>query len=79
MPTTEMTLNELRAKIKAERSGVGKKPYSHNIIGLLLQQIDRDHGLAEANKAITDFHLIPLGWSHKTCPTCGHWPCGCGG
>jgi hypothetical protein len=73
-----MTLDELKAKIKAERPGVGVKPYSHNIIRLLLQQIDKEYGLAEANKAIDDFDLIPLGWRHKACPTCGHWPCGCG-
>lgn len=74
-----MTLDDLREKIEEERPDVGKKPYSHNIIGLLLQQIDKKYGLAEANKAIADFNLIKLGWSYKTCPTCGHWPCGCGG
>jgi len=57
------TLEELREKIEDEVPYVDVKPYSHNIIGLLLSQIAKEHGRAEANKAIEDFGLEELGWS----------------
>jgi len=56
------TLEELRQSIKEERQYVDKKPYSHNIISLRLQQIFEDYGKVETNKAIKDFKLDKLGW-----------------
>ena len=63
MDFTRESLEQLRIKIKRESRFVGKKPYSHNIIGLYLQEIARDHGQVEANKAIIDFKLNKLGWN----------------
>jgi hypothetical protein len=74
-----MSLTELRAQIQRESQTIGVKPYSHNIVGLALQQIDKEHGRVEANKAIDDFKLKRHGWSYEPCDHCGHWPCGCGG
>jgi len=56
------TLKELRAQIKKEVPYVDIKPYSHNIIGLVLMQIAKEFGKDEANKAIDDFGLVNLGW-----------------
>jgi len=61
----EPTLRDLRAKIKAERPYVDVRPYSHNIISLLLQQIAKYHGKDKANKAIRDFDLEGLGWHEE--------------
>jgi len=57
------TLEELRAEIEHEAQYVDIKPYSHNIIALLLGQIAKEHGQTEANKAIVDFELDDMGWS----------------
>ena len=59
---TPRTLKELRNKIDAEVDFVDIKPYSHNIIGLVLNEIFSKFGKDEANKAIRDFGLKPLGW-----------------
>ena len=56
------TLKELRAQIKKEVPYVDIKPYSHNIIGLVLMQIAKEFGKGEDNKAIDDFGLVKLGW-----------------
>ena len=56
------TLKKLRAEVSREVPWVGTKPYSHNIIGLVLAQIAKEYGDDEANKAIEDFHLEALGW-----------------
>lgn len=55
-------LNELRKKIRNEIPYVDVKPYSHNIISLLLSQISKDYGNTEANKTIEDYNLEKLGW-----------------
>lgn len=57
------TLEEWRAVISREKGSVGKKPYSHNIIGLALGGIAKEYGIPAANKAIRDFKLKKLGWS----------------
>lgn len=61
----QKTLKDLRATIARESHFVDLKPFSHNIIGLALAQIDKEFGRAEANKAINDFDLESLGWSSK--------------
>ncbi len=58
-------LEELREDIKRERKYVDKKPYSHNIISITLLIIAKEFGKEEANKAITDFKLINLGWQKE--------------
>ena len=55
-------LKRLRERIEREAPFVGRKPYSHNIIGLTLNEIAREFGVAEANRAIRDFGLEGLGW-----------------
>jgi hypothetical protein len=37
-------------------------PYSHNIISLALQAVDKEVGTKEANKLITKFKLDRMGW-----------------
>jgi hypothetical protein len=59
------TLKTLRAKIRKEVPYVDVKPYSHNIISLVLRQISLSYGDDEANKAIRDFGLKSLGWSES--------------
>ena len=57
------TLTQLRNKIKHESKFIDVKPYSHNIVGLLLSEIAEKFGKAQANKAIKDFKLDKKGWS----------------
>lgn len=66
------TLEQLRAKIAREVGFIDVKPYSHNIVGLLLSQIAQEHGTAEANRAIRDFGLKRKGWSEveEPCEKC---------
>ena len=59
---TGKTLEEYREKIRKERKWVGKKQYSHNIIGLVLGMIADEYSQEEANKAVKDFRLTKLGW-----------------
>jgi len=58
-------LQALRDEIKAERPYVGRKEFSHNIIGSLLAQIAQEHGKAEANRAIRELGLKRLGWNEE--------------
>ena len=55
-------LKWLRERIEGEAPFVGIKPYSHNIIGLTLNEIAGEFGAGEANRAIRDFGLDELGW-----------------
>ena len=57
------TLEDLRQEIKQEVPYIDKRPYSHNIVGLLLSQIAKEHGVAEANRAIRNLGLKRKGWS----------------
>ena len=62
MKKEKRSLKELRERIEDERVDVGVKPYSHNIIGLLLGEIAENYGAEYANAAIEDFDLEELGW-----------------
>jgi len=57
------TLTELRMKIVNLVPTINKKQFSHNLIGLYLQEIASHYGKDEANKAILDFKLNKKGWS----------------
>jgi len=59
------SLRALRTRIQEQVPFVDVKPYSHNIIGLLLSQIAKKYGDTEANQAIEDFQLEGLGWRKK--------------
>ena len=60
------TLDELRLKLAKYVPMVDtpQDRYAHNIVGLLLSQIDKEHGRKAANEAIDEFDLEALGW-HK--------------
>lgn len=57
------SLEFLRKSIAKEVPFVDIKPYSHNIIGILLGMIEKGYGRAEAINAMYDFDLEELGWS----------------
>lgn len=58
-------LKELRKEILNECQYIDFKPFSHNIIGLILKQISKNYGNEEANKAIEDFQLKDLGFNKE--------------
>lgn len=62
---SEQTIEELQASIKTYRKTVGKLPFSHNMIGLLLGQIARQFGDDKANETIKTCKLDKLGWTVK--------------
>ena len=62
----EHTLKELRTKIEKELPYINIKPYSHNIIGLLLGQIEKMYGKDVVNKTIRELKLHQLGWSSNS-------------
>ena len=41
---------------------VDVKPYSHNIIALMLEMVSNEYGQERANKLIVDLELEELGW-----------------
>ena len=50
-------LAQLRDTIRREAKHIDRKPYSHNIVQMTLQQIDQEFGTVDANQAIRDFKL----------------------
>jgi len=58
-------LASMRDHIRREAPYVGIKPYSHNIIRLVLAHIAHDFGPAEANKAVRDFKLESQGFNQE--------------
>lgn len=67
MNTEELLTNPVYQKIVAtidkEVDYIGMKEYSHNIIGLALQQAANEFGNDVANDLIDEFGLIMHGWS----------------
>jgi len=59
------TLADLRAQIRREAPYIGRRRFSHNIIGLLLNMIAKKFGRDEANKAIRDFKLERKGFNEE--------------
>jgi len=57
-----MDLDEAKQKIRDEVKFVDIKPYSHNIIGLLLLSVSKDYGRKQANELIDEFELEDMGW-----------------
>lgn len=62
MNRNNRTLDDWRDVIESNVEYVDIKPYSHNIISIALQAIDKQFGKKEANQAIEDFELDALGW-----------------
>ena len=56
------TLDEMRAELVLEAQFVDLKPYSHNLVTMMLQDIAKKYGNKEANQAIDDFGLVDKGW-----------------
>lgn len=59
------TLDEIRIKIEAEVDYVDIKPYSHNIISMLLGMAAESYGNKAANDLIDEFDLAERGWSKE--------------
>ena len=59
------SLDELRRTIVRYRRFVGRKPYAHHVIGLVLSQIAKVYGNAAVNAAIRDCGLEALGWRRR--------------
>ena len=60
-----MTISDLDKKkliILNERQWIDIKPYSHNIISLVLRCIAEKYGKDVANKLIKDLKLDCIGW-----------------
>ena len=55
-------LDAIILKILDERKNVDVKPYSHNIIALMLEMVSNEYGQERANKLIVDLQLEELGW-----------------
>lgn len=64
-PSEGGSLGELRQRIIDEIPFIDVKPYSHNIIGIVLQQIADGFGHEEALKAIKELGLDKKGWTQK--------------
>jgi len=61
--TGDQKLKSLYDKIEKEVDYIDVKPFSHNIVGLVLQEISKEFGQDRANKAIDYFNLELFGWS----------------
>jgi len=59
------SLKELRSIIRREVDYVDIRPYSHNIISLVLRAIASHYGKNKANQAIKDFGLKKRGWAEE--------------
>ena len=59
------TLKELKDIIAREKDFIGIKPYSHNIISLVLLQISKEYSREEANNCIDEFELARHGWKKE--------------
>jgi len=59
------TLQELKEIIEREKDYIGIKPYSHNIISLVLLQISQEYSKTEANNCIDEFELERHGWKKE--------------
>jgi len=58
----DKSLPDLRQGIADLVPTLDEKPYSHNLIGILLNRIHNIHGEKEAKKAIKELGLKDLGW-----------------
>ena len=60
------TLTAYRSQILKETAMVGVKPYSDNLVSILLRRVAEDFGSAEANAIILEYGLDKMGWSVRT-------------
>ena len=57
-------MDKLEKSIRAEVPYIGIKPYSHNIIGLILSQIDKEFGFEKVKEIVIKYHLADKGWGY---------------
>jgi hypothetical protein len=55
-------MEEAREKLQANVGYVDVKPFSHNIISIVLRRVAEVHGHDAANELIDEFDLEDLGW-----------------
>ena len=55
-------LKQLELKIANEAPYVGAKPYSHNIIGMVLQQVEEEFGIEKVKLFVKIYDLDKKGW-----------------
>lgn len=53
-----MELSEARKKI--ERAIEKNGPYSHNIVGMVLSSVSKDHGVKKANELLEEYNIEGL-------------------
>ena len=63
-----MTLQEIKNKIWGEIPFINKRPYSNNIVGCYLRQIEKHYGQEEVVKLIKNSPLKNLGWGYIAKP-----------
>jgi len=56
-------MNDARQKLKKEVRFIDVKPYSHNIVSLVLMGVSSKIGNTYANQLIDEFKLERKGWS----------------
>lgn len=57
------SLDQLRSRIACYAVKIGKEPFAHNIVGILLSTIAGKFGDDEAHRVISDCGLDKKGWS----------------
>lgn len=57
-----MKLEEARIRINYELSYIDIKPYSHNMISIILTLVAKEDGKDAANSLIEEFELEKRGW-----------------
>jgi len=62
----DASLAKLRGRIQREAPYIGIKPYSHNIVRLVLADIQDKYSRAEANRAVRDFGLQSKGFNQES-------------
>jgi len=60
-----MNKEKAREKISREAPYIDIKPYSHNIIGIVLSSLAKEEGIEAANSLIDEFSLENKGWRKR--------------
>jgi len=60
------TIEELRQAIINELMYVDIRPYSHNLVGLYMDELERNYGIKEVKRIVNDhaFWWESKGWGH---------------
>ena len=63
---TEKDFNDLYNQVEEAIQYVDVKPYSHNIISIVLRQVDEKYGKEKVIEIFNDFNLEEYGWTRPT-------------